>query len=316
VNIKIGLCLILCSILISGCVDKNPIQVEKPDIEWGIGVYPHHGFTNANLTDWDDAFKKASRVGKIAHLEVTYGEMTLEDAEFLYDIKVPLARKYGMEIFMQINIFDTIPEMTEYKNYVLKLVEKYKPEYLLASNEINYLYGKDRYDYFVSELLDLYDRIKEVSPKTKSFPSFAYEPMRANHQEFLFDAFEDRVPYFAITSYPLKAFEIYPGYLYESPGDIPINYWDVSDITDKDIFITETGWSTGPYFKGSREDQINYVERVYELVGNNPKIKKVVWITLMDVVDENTKIDSEYPGTMGFFTIEGKEKPAWRLISD
>jgi len=72
--------LIICLLLIPGCI-------EKPGIEWGIGVYPPHGFTNPNLDDWDDAFAKSRTVGKIAHLEVTYGEMNLTDAEFLYDIK-------------------------------------------------------------------------------------------------------------------------------------------------------------------------------------------------------------------------------------
>ena len=56
--------------------------------------------------------------------------------------------------------------------------------------------------------------------------------------------------------------------------------------------------------------------KVYELVRNNPKVKKVVWILLMDIVEENTTVDREYPGTTGFFTIDGEEKPAWSLISD
>ena len=35
----------------------------------------------------------------------------------------------------------------------------------------------------------------------------------------------------------------------------------------------------------------------------------------MDVVEENTTVDGEYPGTMGFFTIDGEEKPAWCLLN-
>ncbi len=305
--------LVIGILLVPGCI-------EKPGIEWGIGVYPPHGFTNPNLDDWDDAFTKSRTVGKIAHLEVTYGEMNLTDAEFLYDIKVPRARENNMDVFMQINTFGTIPSnMTDFNNYCLALAEKYEPEYMCIGQEINYVYDNnpvEDYNVFVSELLELYTQIKIISPNTMCTPSFAYEPMRANHQEFLFDDFKDHVPFFPITSYPLKAFDIYPGYLYESPKDIPLDYWNVSDITNKDVFVTETGWSTCPHFSGSRQQQVDYVEKVYEIVKNNPKVKKIVWILLMDVVEENTTVDGEYPGTMGFFTIDGKAKPAWFLISD
>ena len=324
-KIRTGLLLILILVIgiifISGCnTIQYPDNIDKPAIDWGIGVYPPHGFTNTNTDDWDYAFAKSMKVGKIAHLEVTYGEMSLDDAIFLYDLKVPLARKYNMDVFMQVNTFGTIPSnMADFKNYCLALVEKYRPEYICIGQEINYVYDNnpvEDYSVFVSELLELYNQIKTVSPNTICFPSFAYEPMRANHQEFLFNDFKDFIPFFPITSYPLKAFDIYPGYLYESPKDIPSDYWNVSDITDKDIFVTETGWSTDPYFKGSRQEQVDYVAKVYELVRNNPKVKKVVWILLMDIVEENTTVDREYPGTMGFFTIDGEEKPAWSLISD
>lgn len=313
-------------ILLYGCEKKDnddinyPDNIDKPNIDWGIGVYPQHGFTNANMSDWDDAFTKSRMVGRIAHLEVTYGEMSLEDAEFLYDIKVPRARDNDMDIFMQINTFGTIPsDMTDFKNYCMALAEKYIPEYMCVGQEINYVYDNNNvndYNAFVSELLGLYNQIKTISPNTICFPSFAYEPIRATHQEFLFDDFKDSVPFLPITSYPLKAFDIYSGYLYEYPKDIPSNYWDVSDITKKDIFITETGWSTCPHFKGSRQQQVDYVDKIYKLIRNNNKVKKVVWILLMDVVNENTISDGEYPGTMGFFTINGEEKPAWRLVKD
>ena len=316
------LMLIMGVILVPGCNEptQNQASIDKPDINWGIGVYPPHGFTNANMDDWDDAFVKSRMVGKIAHLEVTYGDMSLEDAVFLYDIKVPRARENSMDVFMQINTFGSIPSnMTDFKNYCLVLAENYKPEYMCIGQEVNYVYDNnsvEAYNAFVSELLELYNEISAISPSTICLPSFAYEPMRANHQEILFDDFKEIVPFFPITSYPLKAFDIYPGYLYESPKDIPSDYWNVSDITDKDVFVTETGWSTDSSFRGSRQQQVDYVGKVYELVRNNPKVKKVVWILLMDVVEENTTIDGEYPGTMGFFTIDGEKKPAWRLIKD
>ena len=86
-----------------------PEDIEKPAIKWGIGVYPAYGFSNGNLDDWDEAFIKAKTVGNIAHLEVTYGEMSIDDAKFLYDIKVPRAKENNMDTFLQINTFGTIP---------------------------------------------------------------------------------------------------------------------------------------------------------------------------------------------------------------
>jgi len=295
------------------------ITATKPaDIEWGIGVYPHHGFTNSNMDDWEDAFEMASEIGRIAHLEVTYGEISLDDAMFLYDIKVPLARKHNMEVFMQVNTFGTVPkDMEDFKNYCVELAKKYKPDYMCVGQEINYVYDnneKDKYDSFVSGLLGIYEEVNKVSPDTECFPSFAYEPLRAKHQEFLFDSFRDHVPYLAITSYPMNFLDLYPGHLYDDPENIAIDYWNCSDITDRDVFVTETGWSTNPYYGGSRGAQSKYVNKVYELAAANPHVKKVVWITLMDVVDENTHDYGHYPGTMGFYTIEGVAKEGEKYI--
>jgi len=208
--------------------------------------------------------------------------------------------------------------MGDFKNFCLALAAKYKPEYICIGQEINYVYDNNpaaAYRAFISELLELYRRVKTISPSTVCTPSFSYESVRAKHQEFLFDDFREIVPFLPITSYPLKAFDMYPGYLYELPKDIPPDYWNGSGLSDRDIFVTETGWSTDPHFRGSRQQQADYVEKVYQMVRSNPRIKKVVWIVLTDVVSESTTIDREYPGTMGFFTIDGEEKPAWSLIS-
>ncbi|VVB51814.1 Uncharacterised protein [uncultured archaeon] len=296
---------------------KSTISIAKPNIEWGIGVNPANGLTNPNPEDWDAAFKKASKLGKIAHLEVTHGEISLEDMFMLLDLKVPLAKKYDMETFIQINTFGKIPDPDEYRREAVEVAKKYKPDYLCLGQEINYVYDenpKEEYQQFVKDLLITYQEVKKVSPNTKVFPSFAYEPMRANKQEFLFNDFKD-IPYFPMTSYPMSFLNLYSGNTYKSPKDIPSNYWNVSDITDKDIFVTEIGWSTNAKWGSSRQKQSEFVYKANEIINANPRVKKVVWITMMDVVDENTSDTYGYPGTMGFFTIDGKDKGNWGLIS-
>lgn len=297
---------------------KETLKVTKPDIEWGIGVYPANGLTNPDSSDWDEAFKKGSSVGKIAHLEVTHDEMSLDDMLMLLDLKVPLAKKYGMETFIQINTFGKIPDPDEYRREAVEVAKKYKPDYLCLGQEINYVYDdnpKEKYQQFVKDLLITYQEVKKVSENTEVFPSFAYEPMRAKKQEFLYTDFKDEVPYFTITSYPMNLLDIYPQDTYKSPKDIPSDYWDVSDITDSDVFVTEIGWSTNVKWGGSRKKQGEFVNKVNELVNANPRVKKVVWITMMDLVDEDTSDTYGYPGTMGFFTKDGKDKGNWGLIS-
>ncbi|MDD5688162.1 MAG: T9SS type A sorting domain-containing protein [Elusimicrobia bacterium] len=297
---------------------KTTTNTTRPNIEWGIGVYPSHGLTNPNISDWDDAFRVGSRVGKIAHLEVTHGEMSLDDMFMLCDIKVPLAKKYDMETFIQINTFGKIPDAVEYRHEAVEVAKKYKPDYMCLGQEINYVYDdnpKEKYQQFVRDILITYQEVKNVSPNTKVFPSFAYEPMRAKHQEFLFDDFKEIVPYFTMTSYPMDFLNLYPKNTYKSPQDIPANYWNVSDITYKNVFVTETGWSTNTKWGGSRQQQAEFVDKVNEFVRANLKIRKVVWITMMDLVDEDTSDTYGYPGTMGFFTIDGIDKGNFGLIT-
>ncbi|MBE0480004.1 MAG: hypothetical protein IBX68_03390, partial [Dehalococcoidia bacterium] len=117
-----------------------------------------------------------------------------------------------------------------YKQAALDVVRAARPLYLSLGNEVNRWYEKhgddsgnpDGFQHFVSLYNELYDAVKQVSPDTRVFCTFAREIISENREADLdvlrmFDA--ERLDLLVFTSYPYAVRYI------DQPGDIPDDYY-------------------------------------------------------------------------------------------
>ncbi len=194
-------------------------------------------------------------------------------------------------------------------NTVVRQLAGLKPEYLCLATEINTLaYGNIReYAAFAALYKEAYREVKKISPETKVFVSFqwdlayihdAKEPNRIRSHTRLIDLFRPELDVFAITSYPAP--------LYETPADLPANYYSsifrhVKPGTE--IHIMEIGWPTSG--AGSKTEQKDFIDRLPKLLAGC-KAKAVCWSLLHDVKHPAFNDDLN---TTGLYTIRGAAKP-------
>lgn len=154
--------------------------------------------------------------------------------------------------------------------------------------------------------------IHEASPDTRVFVVFQLERLRGM-QGGLFggENFEDLAAWHLLDDFPdadLIGFTTYPGIVFESPDDIPADYYtSISEHTPKPVVFSEMGWHAGGDFgpwSGSEEHQAEFVERFPSLI-EGLDVEFYTWSFMFD---------QPIPGvfeTMGMFTPDGTPRPAW-----
>lgn len=146
-----------------------------------------------------------------------------------------------------------------YKQAVLDVVKASKLLYLSIGNEVNRWYeryGTDESDpnefqHYVSLYEEIYDSVKEVSPHTKIFCTFAREIVDENREADLtvlamFNP--EKMDILVLTSYPYAVRDI------KRPSDIPDDYYSrvSSYMPDKPFGFSEVCWPSIDAFGGER----------------------------------------------------------------
>ncbi len=151
-------------------------------------------------------------------------------------------------------------------------VRTYKPQFLFLGNEVNSYFlsaTPGEWAAWVSMFREAYLAIKAESPETTVFTVFQYEHLRGlgakngwtdPAQWDLLDDFAANTDAFGFTSYPY--FE------YETPGDVPHDYYtEIATRWAGKIIFTEIAWTADPAipYTGSLTEHIDFVPRFFDL---------------------------------------------------
>lgn len=143
------------------------------------------------------------------------------------------------------------------------------------------------WELWLSEYSVCYDSIKAVSANTVVFTTFQYELLKGvgrysgwnfpeNWQSLVGIVETDRVDALGFTSYPY--FE------YDTPNDIPSDYYnEITEHWNGPVIFTEIGWLGGQSapFPGGESDQAQFISRFFDL-SENLELLYVTWIFLHD----------------------------------
>lgn len=213
-----------------------------------------------------------------------------------------------------------------FKNFALRIVREFNPEYLGLASEINTYadaYPED-FEHFLSLYREVYDAVKAESPNTRVFTTFQWEDLNNRWEQpweqdyapgtikwHQIEAFEPFLDLWAISSYPYTGFN--------TLADIPPDYYSpLLARTDKPLAVAEGGWISEDigHLNGSNEDQIGYLEAIQEQIGS----RMAFWVYLL-ARDISIESYSEYVKgqdlqtlelftTVGLISLDGEAKPA------
>ncbi|MCB2222746.1 MAG: hypothetical protein KQH83_01125 [Actinobacteria bacterium] len=154
--------------------------------------------------------------------------------------------------------------------------------------------------------------VEASSPETSVFVVFQLERMRGMHGG-LFGGENDpeAATWHLIDDFPdadLIAFTTYPGLVFESPADLPDEYYSsILDHVDRPIAFTEVGWQAGgdlgPY-TGDPGLQAEFITRFEEMLAGLD-VGFVTWAFMYD------QPIGEPFSTMGLFDSSGEPRIAW-----
>jgi Tol biopolymer transport system component len=345
VKLKINIivkCLILILIfLISGCIEENIDNPDFPDRGFFMGILP----SPAEDQNFDEVYVQVSEYSEFVpiwssgvgaegfwdykdKLDGLWGEIFL-DGYIRGNDMFPLIhfsfidKNDNDDLILKTN--SDLPDATLidpewrnlYLNSVLDVVNTVHPLYLSVGNEVNRwyeIYGFDEsnengFQHFVSLYNEIYDSVKQISPKTKVFCVFSREIVDENREADLsvLNLFNpDKLDLLVFTSYPYAISGI------NKPGDIPIDYYKIAAdfIPDKLFGFSELGWSSLDFF-GGEKGQADFLYNVSSTLtieqGVNLHLFGYCWLHDLDENDE-----------AGLIEIDGTEKEgyiAWKSIS-
>ena len=191
----------------------------------------------------------------------------------------------------------------------------YQPRYLGLGVDADALYARSPADFdkFVKLFDRTYDAVKAVSPGTRIFTIFQLEKMKGLNGGLYSGANgPSKTLWFLLDKFPradLIAFNTYPGMIYESPAEIPADYFtSVKAYTNKPLAISGTGWQSAQGADGrpgSEAQQAEYVQAFFAHSGDlNPEFS--AWSYLYDPTALAEPFNS-----MGLLRSDGTSRPAW-----
>lgn len=310
------MCLIVVGgILVSGCGQQRekqpteqqppatgrptaqPLEAEQPnDLLKGVSLSPR----SYQPDDFTDFFDKVKQTGEIvvwagdwielndtsgsgpivtAELASAYNYVPLIEAQFFTQSTGELVRPLD----------DTTRQM--YRDSAAGFAEEYQPRYLGLGIEVNVLYEKspEDFDEFVRFFSEVHDAVKATSPNTKIFTVFQLERMKGLHGG-LFGGTNDpaSAQWSLLDRFPksdLVAFSTYPGLIYATPSEIPVDYYtEIKSHTARAIAFTEIGWHSDASpagWESSDDEQAKFVVTFFNLT-RDLNMEMAIWSFMYD----------------------------------
>ncbi|MGD2247634.1 MAG: hypothetical protein PVF58_04450 [Candidatus Methanofastidiosia archaeon] len=192
-----------------------------------------------------------------------------------------------------------------YKESILDIVNASNPAYLSLGNEVNRWYEKygvtddlNGFQHYISLYNEIYNSVKEVSPHTIVFCTFAREIVSENREAdlnvlTLFDP--DKLDILVFTSYPYALQGV------NTPSDIPDDYYTkaLQYVPGKPLGFSEVAWPSLDAF-GGEKGQADFLRQVTGRLTTDQGIHVhlIGWPWLHDLENDST----------GLITRSGKEK--------
>jgi hypothetical protein len=294
-----------------------------PDRLSGVGFSPR----SAQPYEIIDFFKKARGAGNVLVWSGDWKEF--EYARGFPTLLVEQSYLNGLTSVIEVTAFNqsggkllrSLDDKTQQK-YVAGAADfasRYQPRYLGLGVDADVLYTRSPADFdkFVKIFDRTYDAVKAVSPATNIFTIFQLEKMKGLNGGLYGGANDpSKNLWFLLDRFPkadLIAFNTYPGMIYETPSDIPLDYFtSIRSHTGKPLAISGTGWqSTGVSADrpGSEAQQAEYAQ-VFLAHTADLKQEFSAWIYLYDPT-----ILQEPFNSMGLLRGDGTPRPAWYVWS-
>lgn len=253
--------------------------------------------------DWNDLSTTTDSAPKVvAELASKYNYLPVVEAQFFTQSSGKLLRT-----------LDTATKLN-YKNRAVAFAQKYNLKYLAFGIEVNILYEKSPEDFnnFILFFAEVYDAVKAASPNTRVFTIFQLEKMKGLNGGLFGGVNEpSKTQWQLLDKFPrsdIIAFTTYPGLIYKSPNDIPVDYYsDIKSHTSKPIAFTEIGWHSADNLRGwesSEVEQADFVTKFFNLTKGLDR-EMVIWSFMYD---QNT---IEPFKSMGLRRIDGNARLAW-----
>ncbi len=287
---------------IAGLVPPN--FPDSSDADWVafFAALPGLGGTVGNYSQLAD-LEKNQEVGVAAGLEVLPVTGFHRDLDGGLAVTVDFGAPAQRDAFVQT---------------LLAFVAEYRPSYLGVGNEVNRVWEEDpsAYAAWVEALPELVAAVHQVSPGTRVFATFQYEFLRGLDRITGEQRTEDWSPLEAAAPYlDLVAFTSYPYFAFESPEDVPDDYYAaIAEHTDRPVGFTELGWPSAPILPllgssleglgGSPSEQAEFIRRLGSLLaGIEPAF--AMWVWAYDTPAVGPTFES-----LGLSAVDGTAKPA------
>lgn len=205
-------------------------------------------------------------------------EASAAGVELMYGYGFDVADAQGgsdltSEGFPSINNWTNTETATRFCEVGAKYAAAHHPRYLFLGNEMDGYYRDHRGDWpnWVNELRSCVTAIHAASPTTLVFTTFQLEFVKGQ-------AIKTGRPHVAADWQPIAdvegivdgiGFTSYPYFEYETPADLPANYYsEIAQHTQKPILFTELGWTANPAapYTGSAAEQAAFVDRFFALI--------------------------------------------------
>ena len=186
-----------------------------------------------------------------------------------------------------------------------KMASEFRPDYLSLGNEVNdyfHFHPEDLEDY-LTLVGSAYSAIKRASPNTKVLVVFSLDHLIENGQLPMIGPFNEEVDLIGFTTYPWKR--------YDTPEDIPDNYYSrLTANISKPIAFTEIGWPSSD----SEDEQARFLSRFLELT-KRMNIEMVNWLFLHDTKLSGiaSLISEPETTTISLKTAGGGEKQVYHI---
>jgi len=200
-----------------------------------------------------------------------------------------------------------------YKRAVVETVEASRPRYLSVGNEVNRWYekhgldGANGFKHWVSLYEEIYDEVKELSPKTNVFCTFSREIVDENREADMavLDLFDpDKLDMLVLTSYPHSVQGV------NRPGDIPADYYShiAGMMPGKPFGFSEIAWPSMDAF-GGEQAQAEFIASLPGLTtGQGVDLKLLMWPWLHDLGE------TECTGLIGYDGVEKAGLAEWMKL--
>ncbi len=300
---------------IAGIIPPNFPTPSEADWLTFLEALPELGEVAGNYTGWSptDGFADLTRNGEL--LNAVPGVAVLHGTGFHRDAEDGVA--------LNVDFADSA-QVQHFTEDLATFAAEENPLLLGIGNEVNRIWEQDpeAYAAWVAALPDMVDAIHEAAPETQVYVTFQYEFLRGGGaitgvpREPRWELLEQVTPYL-----DLVAFTTYPYFDYETPEDLPADYYSEGAAhAGIPVAFTEVGWPSGPIaplegsalagLGGTPDEQAAFIERLPGLFEDvDPAF--VMWVWAYDSSIVGPTFDS-----LGLASTDGTHKPAWATWVD